>query len=130
MPSVPEFLYRLRRIRAVKVFHKAYAHDARTADGDIRIAGKVTVNLYGKEHGRNDNAEARCAFGRVEHGVHISGDKVGNDYLFENPTPIFQSPARAFSAVSLFFSQSWGMRFPGRSIGPATSCGKNVTKRQ
>ena len=45
MPAMPEFPGILGKIREVEIIHGLKAEDAGDALGDIRIAGKVPVNL-------------------------------------------------------------------------------------
>ncbi len=51
MPSSPEFRYRIRDIRIVKVFFKVESCHPPHPDGHIRIGGKVQIDL---EHVHKD----------------------------------------------------------------------------
>ena len=62
MPSCPEFLDAACTVRKVKILHQSDAHDSRTADGDIRISGKIAVYLHGEQHGAENDARAPVAF--------------------------------------------------------------------
>ena len=83
MPSCPKFLDASCLIRAVKVLHEADTHYTRTADSDIGITRKVTIDLYGEKNGCDDDAETRRTFGTVINGIDKFRNQIGNDDLFE-----------------------------------------------
>lgn len=49
MPASPEFRDVSREVREVEVAHEADAEQASCADGDVRIAGEVSVDLECEE---------------------------------------------------------------------------------
>src|SRR5438128_1816347 len=58
VPASPELRDRAGEIRAPKVRHQAHAQDLGRADRDIRVAGKVAVNLEREEERRDDERKA------------------------------------------------------------------------
>ena len=48
MPAAPEFRDAFGNIRVVKIFRKGKAEHVPHADGHVRIAGKIEINLEGK----------------------------------------------------------------------------------
>jgi hypothetical protein len=49
MPPTPELGYITREVRHTEVLHQADAEQPCTADSDIRVTGKVAVDLDSKE---------------------------------------------------------------------------------
>ena len=83
MPSVPEFLYRARRIRAIEILHKADTHYPRTAYGDIGISREITVYLNSEKHRRYDYAYRRGFSDIVINRVDITRQNIGDSYLLK-----------------------------------------------
>ena len=71
----------------------------------------------------------RAAAGRVvEAVVRNHRDVVGEDHLLDEPGGTEQQPDLIFAAVIDPSALNCGIRCHARSIGPATSSGKNITK--
>ena len=86
VPAAPELPDRKGKVGISEIGCKLHAKEPRTADGDIRIAGKITVNLDGEHHRGNDKDEPNIAVGIVVYLVHHRGKDVG-DYQFLKIAP-------------------------------------------
>ena len=85
MPAFPEFGNRFTEIRTVEILHELVAHHLRRTERDIRIAGKITVNLKSEKHGRHDQRNAFVGLRLIINFVDKRGETVSDDYLFEKP---------------------------------------------
>ena len=66
MPSAPELLDRGCKIRTVKILHQPDIKQLCRSDRNIRISGKIAVNLYRKEKGCKQHGKARIVLRRVK----------------------------------------------------------------
>ena len=84
MPSAPELPDGLGHIGVVEIFHEVKAEHFPQADGHIRVAGKIIINLKGVEkNSEPGQPRPRQAFiGKGEHIVHHGGKGIGKDHLF------------------------------------------------
>ena len=106
MPSAPEFPDRERKIRAFKVGHQLNAKKSGTSDGDVRIAGKITVDLDGKHQGNDDKDKAHIAVGVVVDLVHHHGKDIRDHQLLKiSPGHQLQAVGHIVVVKSPFFFQ-------------------------
>lgn len=85
MPALPEFNDRFWKIGAIEIIHQFKAQDLSGPNGDIRIPGKITIDLKGKEY-RGDQMGCGREFWRVTvNGVHQDREAVGDDCFFKKP---------------------------------------------
>ncbi len=84
VPAAPEVLEVARRVGRVEVLGEPEAEQQGEADGDVRVAAEVAVDLYGVAPRREDRFEGGVLPGRREDGLddrarHVRGD----DHLLE-----------------------------------------------
>ncbi|MPN04004.1 hypothetical protein SDC9_151240 [bioreactor metagenome] len=83
VPALPEFRRVLGEIRHIKVFAEVVTKCLRRADGHIRIAGKITVDLNRiGDHGEKERKPAIAA-GGSKHRVHADGEAIRNHNLLD-----------------------------------------------
>ncbi len=91
MPAAPEFFQAMGKVRAFEIIRQFYAEKQRTPDGNIRIARKITVNLYGKQEGGYGENKAYIAVrtaidrihGRGDQACHYQFFKISHSHLFQ-----------------------------------------------
>ncbi len=93
MPTPPKLRYVATEIRNVKVAHQFDTEQLGRAYGYVGVAREVAVNLYGEQHGCEQECAARVGGIISKYGVHIGGTVVRHDNLFE------QSPEDLAHAV-------------------------------
>ncbi len=71
------------KIRAVEVLHQPETEHPRGADRDVRIAGKIAINLKRKENRRQNQREPLLVGQVVIDKIDILGQHIGNDELLE-----------------------------------------------
>ena len=76
-------LYRGCHKGVVKVFHKADAHNARTANSDIGVAREIAIDLYAEKERGYYNAEGGCLGGIIKDSADVDRDHIRNADLFE-----------------------------------------------
>ena len=83
MPSAPEFLNGHGNIRIAEVFQEIEAEHPAHADGHVRIAGEVVINLQGVEQRRRPGIQ-RAHLLRREGEQTVCGDRqhIGKNHLF------------------------------------------------
>ena len=85
VPAPPEIHDARGLVRRVEVFRQAKAEHEAKADGHIRIAGKVEVELEGiaeRSQPCLGPADGKGLFRRIEHGVGVYGQPVGQQHFF------------------------------------------------
>ena len=97
VPSAPEFGNILGEIRRIEVLHQADIHAACRTDGDIGIAGEVTVDLDRESKNPEDQTSAGIFVDIVEYRVRKHRKVIGNNDLLEHP------PQHHFAAVGEVF---------------------------
>ena len=126
VPAAPEVLGAARQVRMVEIDHQLEAEPARRAARDIAVGREVRVDLdREREDARPQDLEGR----RLEREdlVGDQPDVVGNHQLLEK-APRHQPQARAGGVGrEASLPSTCGSRRDARSMGPATSCGKNAT---
>lgn len=83
MPTPPELRYVATEIRYVEVAHQSDTEQLGGAYGNVGVARKVAVNLYGEQHGCEKKCTARIGGIISKHGIHIRGAVVRHHNLFE-----------------------------------------------
>ena len=83
VPTPPEFGDIPAEIRDVEVPHQLDTEQLGCADGNIRIAGEVPVDLEGKKDGGQQQRAAALRLVGGKHLVHEDGAVIGNDHLLE-----------------------------------------------
>jgi len=58
VPAAPELGDRFCEIGPIEIFHQIVSQNPRGADGDIGIAGKIAINLKGKQVGGKQQGQA------------------------------------------------------------------------
>ena len=99
MPAAPEFLDPPGKIRTVKIPSAADSQQISHADGDIRVAGKITVELEGIEESCQHAGQARITLRRPENRVHIAAQTVRDDHFFKEAQHNPLHPFREQTAV-------------------------------
>ena len=89
MPSAPELLDRSCKIRTVKILHQPDIKQLCCSDRNIRISGKIAVNLYRKEKGCKQHGKARIVLRRVKNQIHIYC-KIISDHKLLKKAPCHQ----------------------------------------
>ena len=83
VPTAPEFRGALCLVRAVEVLRQAESHEEGNADGDVRVSGKVCVNLQRVGEEGNQVFKAGEQERRIENAVHeVCREVVAQDNLF------------------------------------------------
>ena len=83
MPAAPEFLDGRGEIRAFEVGHQLHAEEIGRALGDVRVSGKIAVDLEGEEHGGHHQGKALVEMDLIVNPVHVHGQIIGNHQLFK-----------------------------------------------
>ena len=83
MPTPPKLRYVATEIRNVKVAHQFDTEQLGRAYGYVGVAREVAVNLYGEQHGCEQECAARVGGIISKYGVHVGGAVVRHDNLFE-----------------------------------------------
>ncbi len=92
MPSPPMVRCTPGQDRVIKIFHQLETHDSCRTDCNIRIAGKVAVDLERKEHRRKKQCHSIVLFRIVVRKVHVESQPVGDDdFLKKPPEHLLQS---------------------------------------
>lgn len=124
VPTAPKFPDGEGKIGVLEVGHKLDAEKSGTADGDVRVAGKVAVDLDGKHHRGDDEDKAHIAVGIVVHFVHHCGENIRNHQFFEIP------PGHQFQPVGHVFVVKTALRFQLRQEGVRPSDGAGQKLRE
>ncbi len=83
VPSAPELGDVAAEVGNVEVLHRPDAEQLARADGHVRVAGEVAVNLYGiKDRRQQQGASALCLV-RGEYMIHVHCAVVGDDHFLE-----------------------------------------------
>ena len=82
VPARPELADVAAEVRVVEVDRRREAERAREADGHVRVAGEVAVDLRVIEPRREDQVE-RLVLRLEEHRAHVVGEALGNHHLLE-----------------------------------------------
>lgn len=93
VPAAPEFGDVAREIGVVEIAHEAEPEQPRDADGDVRVAREIAVDLEREGHGADDEGSSRKVFVVVEDAVGEDGAVVRHDDLLE------ESPQRLPQSV-------------------------------
>lgn len=81
MPPSPEFRNGSSLIRRSKILRQVYSEDGSTANGDIGIACKITIDLHGiKEHAKEQEKAVKFLHTAKE-AVYQKGQAVGHDHF-------------------------------------------------
>ena len=83
MPTTPEFGDVTTEIGHVEVSHQLDTEQFRRTDGDIRVSGKISVNLEGKQDCRQEQGASGLGLIRGENLIHIDRTVVRNHHLLE-----------------------------------------------
>ena len=83
MPTPPEIRDAPGKGRSVKIFDKVHAHDARAADVNVSISGKIAVDLEGKKQRCNRNGDGSEVLRMAIDLIDIDGQAVSYHHLFE-----------------------------------------------
>ena len=83
MPSGPEFLYRSRKIRTVKIFHEINAKQISGSNCDIRVSREITINLYRKHQRCGKKRTAGILWQGIIYRVNIYGQCICNHHLLK-----------------------------------------------
>src|SRR4051812_48882861 len=94
MPAPPEFTDALGKIGIGKVADQFEAQQLRNTDRDVRVAGKVAVNLKRETERRQNQLRAIERRGIRERGVHDRREIVRNDHLLEESPEHLLAPVR------------------------------------
>lgn len=89
VPAAPKFFHGKGEVGAPKVRPKFYAKKCGAADGNIRIPGKVAVDLDGVHHRGNDKDQSHITVAVVVHLVDRHGKGIG-DHQFLKIAPDHQ----------------------------------------
>src|SRR4030042_114086 len=123
MPSPPEFGHRSGVKRPVEIVHETETHCLGGADGNIRITGKIAIDL-------NPEKESRC--NKWNSGklcwilINLVDDQRQfiSDHYFLKKTPEhqFQSIHHPLVIISMLFIKlgeqiSWSFDWPGHQLG-------------
>ena len=91
VPTAPKFLYGKGEVRTPKVCRQLHAEQSGTADGNVRIAGKVAVDLDGIHHGGDDKDQSHIAAAVVVHLVDGHGKGIrDHQFLKVSPSHLLQ----------------------------------------
>ncbi len=93
MPTLPEFRYRPGIIRSLKILHQAEAQNASSADGDVRVAGEIAVNLIGEKESAYGKLQSVVSPRRCINVIDVKGEPVGDDQFFE------ETPGHSFESA-------------------------------
>src|SRR5699024_6358311 len=99
VPAPPELLDAAGHIGALEIFGQRDAEQPRAADGNVRIARKITVQLQAEQYGGQNQRQAALVGQRVKDVVGIDGEKIGNDDLFEKSGADALQPGREAGGV-------------------------------
>ncbi len=69
----------------MEVFHELKAHYFGTSEGNGGIAGKITIDLDGKEKGSQQEAAAIVVGRVIVDGIHINGEAICHYHFHEEP---------------------------------------------
>ena len=83
VPTSPEFSDISAEIWHIEVPHQLDTKQLGCADGNIRIAGEVSVDLEGEEDGGKQQRTAAVRLVGGKDLVHIDGAVIGHDHFFE-----------------------------------------------
>ena len=83
MPALPELADVLGEVGEVEVARQVIAEDAGAADGHVRVAGEVAVDLDGIGVGHQQQGPGAVGVGRGVHGVDEDAEVVGQHDLLE-----------------------------------------------
>ena len=81
--SAPKFDHRSGKIWSAKIEHQVKTENLGAPDGNVCIAGKVTINLKSKEIGGDQQICGRCGEGCFVCDIDKGCQAVGNDNFFE-----------------------------------------------
>ena len=125
MPAAPELAQTLRAIGLVEVDRKAVAEQGRQADGDVAVGGEVAVDLHRVAISREQQIERAVTGGVEEHRIDQVGREIRGDHHFLEQAAKISSSGLASSTRAGTGCSSCGRKNAARTMGPATSCGKN-----
>ena len=83
MPFTPELPDTARKVRAFEILHQFDSKQSGGAQGDVGIAGEVTVNLYGKEKGCQTQGKTLEKGDIIVNFIGIRSKSIRNDKFFE-----------------------------------------------
>ena len=100
VPAPPEVARVQRDVRPVEVERDFIAQQQRRADGDVRIAGKIAVDLHRVAVDRRQHLPTGVHFGQRKHAVdQIDRQEIGDDHLLEQPGHNQPQRAAAFLLI-------------------------------
>ena len=85
MPPSPEVRDVGGEVWIVEVEHQPDAEEARHADSDIGIAGKVAIDLYGVEHGHGKQSQSATGWEIRPRLIDDYCNVVSDHHLLEEP---------------------------------------------
>jgi len=92
MPPPPEFGDRSRVKGPVEVIHQAETHDLGRTDRNIRIAGKIAIDLKSKEESPRDQRKPGILGGAAEDLLHHDGQFICDHHLLKKPQTMSFNP--------------------------------------
>ena len=127
MPAFPEFGEAVGEVRFPEVGHQFKAHAFTQPDGNVRVSGKIAVDLKGKSHGPYENADTGIGARMVKDLLHKKGQVIGNHNFFEKAPEYQPQSSSSLARLKTLRVSNWGKKRLARSMGPATNCGKKDT---
>ena len=114
-------------IRMVEIHHQIDPEQLGGAARDVGVAGEISIDLDGKSEGAGPNDRKRRALQREDFVHNVTAALSTITTFLKYPHSIRPSAIRQVSASHFRGLRYCGSMCAARSIGPATSCGKNVT---
>ena len=93
MPAPPKIAHGAGEIRRIEILHELNAQKTRRAAGNIRIGGKIAIDLNGKANRCKKELNAACMRCVVIGGVDKDGKIIRNDDFFEHTEEERRQPA-------------------------------------
>src|SRR5215216_7951321 len=103
MPAPPEFRDGFGKIGMPEVFHEGDAHHLRRPKSNIRISGKIAIDLNGKRQSCDHECRSGIFMGFVINSIYKKGHSVGNHHLLEHPPGYPFQPIRHTSIIKGMF---------------------------
>src|ERR1051325_7411493 len=101
MPAAPELTDGRGKIRPVEVLHEREAHHFRRAQCDVRVSGKIAVDLNREEVSRHQHRQTGIPIGVRVNLVDQQGEIVRDDHLLGKPPEHSLQALRGPGAVKL-----------------------------
>lgn len=130
VPTAPKLSDVSREIRKIEVTHQADAEQACRTDGDVRITGKVTIDLESEEYGAQQQIEAIEVLIVGEYLIDRDGTIVRHHHLFEQAPQDLTHTVYRLSVVEGTRPQELGQQIGGtlnrsrHQLGKETDEGK------